>query len=49
MDVSNVRVVQRRQYLGFTLEPREPFGIVSHGIGQNLIATSRFSVVSVAR
>jgi hypothetical protein len=33
--MGDVRVVQRSQYLGFTLESREPFGVVSQCIREN--------------
>ena len=36
VDVRDVRVVQRRQRLGFAGEPRQPFGVAGEEIGQHL-------------
>ena len=49
VDSRDVRVIQRREGLGFTLEAREPISIVRERLGQDLIATSRSSFVSRAR
>ena len=46
----DVRMIQRRQHFGFTLEARQAIGIVREGVGQHLdrdVAASR--LVSVAR
>ena len=32
----DVRMVQRRQRLGFALEARQPLGVVGEGLGQDL-------------
>ena len=49
VDSRDVRVIQRRQRLGFTLEAREPISVVRDRLGRILIATSRSSFVSRAR
>jgi len=42
-------MIQRRERLRFTLESRQPLGVVGKGFRQDLEATSRPSLVSVAR
>ena len=50
VDLRDVRMVQRGEDFGFALEPRQPIGIARRTTsGRTLIATSRFSFVSVAR
>ena len=44
-----LRMIQRREQLRFALEPREALGIARERVGQILMATSRFSLVSRAR
>ena len=36
VDVGDIRMIQRRQRLRFTLESREPLGVVGEGVGQDL-------------
>ena len=36
MDRRDVRVIQRRESLGFTLEAREPISVVRERLGQDL-------------
>ena len=49
VDVRDVRMVQRREGLGFAREPRQPVGIGRKRVGRILSATSRSSFVSRAR
>ena len=42
-------MIQRRQHLRFALEARHAVGVVGNAAGRTLMATSRFSLVSVAR
>jgi hypothetical protein len=49
VDGGDVGMIQRGEDFGFALEPREALGIASDRFGQTLIATWRFSFVSVAR
>jgi hypothetical protein len=42
-------MVERRQRLGFPLEPGEPLGVLRKRVRQDLIATCRPRLVSVAR
>ena len=45
----DVRVVERGEQLGLALEPGEPLGVGANASGSTLIATSRPSLVSLAR
>jgi hypothetical protein len=45
----NVRMIQRGDSARFLLEPPQPVRIFRKGFRQNLIATSRPSLVSLAR
>ena len=45
----DVRVVQRRQQTGLSLQPRNPFGVEESAAGRTFTATSRASRVSRAR
>ena len=36
VDVGDVRVVQRRERLGFAGEPGQPFGVAGEAVGQHL-------------
>ena len=49
VDLRDVRMIQRRQRLGFALEARQPLGICAKASGRTLIATWRPRFVSVAR
>ena len=48
IDSGDVRVIERRENLGFTPEASEAFSIDHEGVGA-LIATTRFRFTSVAR
>ena len=45
----DVRMIQRGEDFGFALKPRQPLGISGERGRRTLIATSRFSFVSLAR
>jgi hypothetical protein len=49
MDGGDVWMIQGREDFGFPLEPGEPIRVVASDGGRILIATWRFSFVSVAR
>jgi hypothetical protein len=49
VDDCDIWVIQRRQHLRLAREARYAVGIAREGVRQDLIATSRFSLVSVAR
>ena len=49
VEVGDAGVVEGGEDLGLALEPGEPIGVGGEGLGRSLRATSRPSVVSVAR
>ena len=48
-DRRDVGMAERREHLGFTLEPGEAIRVARHEAGSTLIATWPFRLLSVAR